>query len=378
MLGTYALSTVTSSINKDDEFLDQDITNQVSEDEDAFGSVVLGMSVDSKHDSECAAHRQYYFDRSTEENWSSNDYEFYGTFKEIRRSLDYCYHRNYARERQLFQDSIIQKMISSVIKDRNGYVCTTPTEPWIVFTAGAMGSGKSHTIRRLKELNRFPLLAFVTVDPDEIRRELPEFETYVEINSLSAGEMTRKEAGYIAEILTMAALRKGKNVLVDGSLRDIEWYSQYFQELRRSYPTLKIGILHVTAAQEVTFKRAALRSQLTGRTVPNEVIIQSMEQVPHSVEKLKLLSDYCAELKNDNDVVLVSPTGQSWKEFADIWQQNCLLSPDHKPIPLTNMDSTTRRRIEDSTLSKECIWKLSMSIERDDQCLVDSRESNFL
>jgi len=32
--------------------------------------------------------------------------------------------------------------------------------------------------------------------------------------------MTRKEAGYIVEILTLAALQAGENVLVDGSLRE--------------------------------------------------------------------------------------------------------------------------------------------------------------
>lgn len=39
----------------------------------------------------------------------------------------------------------------------------------------------------------FPLLAFVSVDPDVIRRYLPEFESYVEQDPMMAGEMTRKE-----------------------------------------------------------------------------------------------------------------------------------------------------------------------------------------
>jgi hypothetical protein len=98
--------------------------------------------------------------------------------------------------------------------DKNGEICTTPTEPWIVFTAGAMGagklllgfvirishtffvlSGKSYTMRQMVEKGRFPLLAFVNVDPDAIRRYLPEFHLYVEEIPLLAGELTRKEAG---------------------------------------------------------------------------------------------------------------------------------------------------------------------------------------
>ena len=125
-----------------------------------------------------------------------------------------------------------------------------------MFTAGAMGAGKSHTINKLKEMNHFPLLAFVKVDPDIIRRDLPEFSEYLKENPLMAGDLTKKEAGYIAEILTLAALKKNKNVMVDGSLRDTHWYQGYFSSLRRDYPKLRISILHVVAPRGAVFARA--------------------------------------------------------------------------------------------------------------------------
>jgi hypothetical protein len=120
------------------------------------------------------------------------------------------------------------------------------------------GAGKSHTMRKLVEQGRFPLLAFVNVDPDKIRGFLPEFHIYVEQNPELAGELTRKEAGFIAEILTLAGLRAGKNVLVDGSLRDHSWYRLYFERLRSDFPTLRIAILHITAPREAVFQRAAV------------------------------------------------------------------------------------------------------------------------
>lgn len=196
---------------------------------------------------------------STEENHMAPKLEFFGAYSHIRETLDYEYHVPYTRERQSLQDAIITDMLSTaVIKDKNGDVGTTPTEPWLVFTAGAMGAGKSYTMNKLVEMGHFPLLAFVTVDPDEIRRHLPEFHLYVEQSPELAGELTRKEAGYIAEILTLAGLLAGKNVLVDGSLRDAEWYKQYFQRLRHDFPALRIAILHVTAPREAVFQRAAV------------------------------------------------------------------------------------------------------------------------
>ena len=55
----------------------------------------------------------------------------------------YLFHSgNYTKSRQLFQDKIIAKLLDgALVQDsKNGMVCRTPTEPWIVFTAGAMVS----------------------------------------------------------------------------------------------------------------------------------------------------------------------------------------------------------------------------------------------
>lgn len=198
---------------------------------------------------------------STEQNYRLPDLRFYGQFAHIRELLDYSYHSNYTRERQRFQDAIICEFLSAaVIHDKHGEICTTPTEPWIVFTAGAMGAGKSYTMKKLVRDGCFPLLAFVQVDPDAIRRFLPEFPLYVKEDPESAGVLTGKEAGLIAEILTLAGLHAGKNVLVDGSLRHSEWYQEYFAKLRAQFSNLRIAIIHVTAPTEAIIQRAEVRS----------------------------------------------------------------------------------------------------------------------
>jgi hypothetical protein len=82
---------------------------------------------------------------STEENHGTDDRNFFGKYSHIRATLDYTYHKNYTYERQKFQDAIITEFLhGAVITDKDGLLCTTPTQPWVVFTAGAMGAGKSH------------------------------------------------------------------------------------------------------------------------------------------------------------------------------------------------------------------------------------------
>ena len=53
----------------------------------------------------------------------------------------------------------------------------------------------------------------------------------------------------------LAALESGKNVSVDGSLRDAIWYRNYFVSLRNTYPAIKLGIIHVTAPMEAILQR---------------------------------------------------------------------------------------------------------------------------
>ena len=199
-------------------------------------------------------------------------------------------------------------------------------------------------------------MAFVRVNPDAIRRYLPEYHLYIETNPDLAGELTNKEAGYIAEVLTLAGLQQGKNVMVDGSLRRADWYREYFARLRSEFPDLRIAIIHVVAPREAIFQRASVseaqllylfdvaavprgssvsysgplicsqpqeRALHTGRIVPRELLDKTIEQVPRSVAELAPLVDYHIELMNDPsspDIEIVTP-GETWETFTSHWIQ---------------------------------------------------------
>lgn len=85
---------------------------------------------------------------STEDNYRANreqpedDGALCGKFVEIRRGIDYQYHKIYSCERQHFQDALVESMLSSTtLMDDDGQTCSRPTRNWIVFTAGVMVSG---------------------------------------------------------------------------------------------------------------------------------------------------------------------------------------------------------------------------------------------
>uniref|UniRef100_A0A6U6D9L2 Zeta toxin domain-containing protein n=1 Tax=Odontella aurita TaxID=265563 RepID=A0A6U6D9L2_9STRA len=197
---------------------------------------------------------------STEQNYCSDEMTFHGPFACVRKRLDYTFHKNYTIFRQQFQDDLILQRFSRPLIVNNVRVSQrNVSPPWIVFTAGPMGAGKGYVLDKLGTDGKFPLESFVKVDPDEIRRDMPEFMHYAKYDPTVAGHHTRKEAGYIAEIITLAALQSGKNVIVDGSVRDYQWCKRHFSHLRAEFPGIRIAILQVSAPREAVLQRAVVR-----------------------------------------------------------------------------------------------------------------------
>lgn len=260
--------------------------------------------------------RSYDFTKSTEDNYAvANAEEAHcaGKFAKFREMLDYSYHKHYCESRQLFHDRLIDKFNETLIYDGD-LICDRPTENWVVFTAGAMGAGKSHTLHWLNMRGYFPLLAFVRVDPDSLRELLPETDEYIRRDATTAGQLTQKEVGYISEVLALNALEQGKNLLIDGSLRNAQWYIQYIASLRSKFPRLKFAIIAVVAAEETIRARAANRARETGRFVPDFIMKETIEQLPKSLATLSPLVDVVVTFANeaDDDEPHIVPISRSW------------------------------------------------------------------
>lgn len=261
--------------------------------------------------------------RSTEENFAEPHFE--GEHADIRPLLDYSYHAMYRKDRVQVQDAIISEFCAS--SDERG----AQMLPWVIFTAGAMGAGKGYVTSWMERVGYLPKKHFVTVDPDAIRHALPEWSAYVQHDASVAGEQTQKEAGCMAEILAYKALRQRCNVIIDGSLRDHEWYKTYFQRLRREFPGVRLMILHVQADRDEVLRRARRRGEETGRQVPERTLVASLEAVPRSVRILAPCVDFACRVHNDGagaeprlerEVGAVCPPADkpfTWECFHHIW-----------------------------------------------------------
>lgn len=86
--------------------------------------------------------------------------------------LDKVYHDTYSEERKRIQDRIIDSLVPHQAESD----CIDENQ-WLICTAGPMASGKSYAVQwLLKEKQCFKELrrSMVTVDYDQIRKQLPE------------------------------------------------------------------------------------------------------------------------------------------------------------------------------------------------------------
>jgi hypothetical protein len=145
-----------------------------------------------------------------------------------------------------------------------------------------------------------PVPRFVRVDVDRIRELLPEMREYSRRDARTAGQMTQKEAGLIAEVVSEEAFARGLNVWVDSSLRDADWWAQELARVRRTYPH-KLAILHVGASWERIQQREEQRGLVTGRRIPRSVLKATFRRVPAAVTKLRPLVDEYIDIDNDGE-----------------------------------------------------------------------------
>eukprot|EP00397_Hematodinium_sp_SG-2012_P007570 GEMP01007617.1.p1 GENE.GEMP01007617.1~~GEMP01007617.1.p1 ORF type:complete len:714 (+),score=128.89 GEMP01007617.1:215-2356(+) len=231
--------------------------------------------------------------KPTCENYSAGpDEPYVGPFRETRMTRDSSYHGRYTKERQLWQDSVVQCVVHKT---------SINLRPWLIFTAGTPGAGKGHVMRWLSNNEYLPLEEVVHIDPDYFKRLMPEWKKYVELSDENAGTLTHKESGFIQELCLEVALRYKQNTWVDGSLQSGEFYKELFQDVRERFPEYRIAIFYIYASEAVVRERCIARAKTTGRAIPEATINQGMKKPWMTLQMLTPLCDFLASIKNDDE-----------------------------------------------------------------------------
>ena len=98
--------------------------------------------------------------------------------------------------------------------------------------------------------------------------------------------MCHRESGYLQEIVQEVSMMQCQHVWVDGSLRDGQWFSKIFDELRERFPNYRVAIFFVNTSEEVAWKRCEARAKATGRSVPKDLFLDSLHSPDHVLRML--------------------------------------------------------------------------------------------
>lgn len=225
-----------------------------------------------------------------------------GDFDDIRQSVDYTFHVNYTAERAKWQDELV----------KNVALRHHPAPwPWLVLTCGAYGAGKGYVLRWLSRTGVFPLDYVVKIDPDHFKEAMPEWQGYIKHAGKQAGGMCHRESGFIQELCQVVSLRGRQNTWIDGSLRDHKWWKGWIEAARRNYPLYRIAIFYVSCSQEQVLERAEARGRITGRFIPRDQLLASIDASRQSVHDLGPLADFVAHIDNSS---LASPVLQLFED----------------------------------------------------------------
>lgn len=253
----------------------------------------------------------YNWEVCTQENYSAPGPGARGALAAARELIDVSYHGHYTVQRERFQDQLIQNLLEGRGKPRKA--------PMVLFTAGAMGVGKSYVIEWLAKQNLLPLDEFVLIDPDRMAQQLPEWKGYFEKEPSSAALMTRLEAGLLTELGLVTALQERRNILVDSSLRHGSWYALLLERLKKELPDVVVVLMYIHAGEATIQQRAEERGK-AGRAVSSTEVKDSLEKMPRAVGRLLNHVDHFVQVANDGAAPRVTSycrTGRSDEDDFD-------------------------------------------------------------
>lgn len=226
--------------------------------------------------------------KSTEDlhiNHDNND--LHGPFKEFRKMMDTSYFSNYTKSRQKLQDNILKKYLQCCDNNdnQNDKIKRIYKDPWIFFTCGPFGAGKTHSLRYLDKQGVLNLDEYIHIDPDKLKYELPEAQEYILKDPLNAGTNLHKESTFLALMLQYIVLEEGRPMIIDGSLRNFQWNKQHMLKIRTDYPQYSLGIIKIEASIETMLERSYARGLVTGRIVAEELIVGVANDILESFPK---------------------------------------------------------------------------------------------
>ena len=157
-------------------------------------------------------------------------------------------------------------------------VCPPSEEPFSIFMAGSPGAGKTESSIAIVEMVKKRGDAIVRIDPDEIRKLIPQYT--------GSNTDAVKGASFLAvEKLYDYVLKTGKSMILDSTFTP---YKKIEGNVRRSVSKGRtIAIIYIDQDPLVAWHLTKEREKIEGRSIPRDFFIRTLFESRENVRKIK-------------------------------------------------------------------------------------------
>lgn len=157
-------------------------------------------------------------------------------------------------------------------------VCPVSEEPFSIFMAGSPGAGKTESSIAIVEMLKKRGDAIVRIDPDEIRKLIPQYT--------GSNTDAVKGASFLAvEKLYDYVLKTSKSMILDSTFtpyRKIE--GNVHRSITKHRPT---AIIYIDQDPLVAWHFTKEREKIEGRSIPRDFFIRTLFESRENVRKIK-------------------------------------------------------------------------------------------
>ena len=167
--------------------------------------------------------------------------------------------------------------------------------PATIFMAGSSGAGKTEVAKRIA--GRFNP-EILRIDPDDLREEFPEYDG-------KNASIFQESVTFLAKEIYLAALKKGINLVFDGTFSDFARLDEYIRlSLAKGR---RVAVVYVHQNPVIAWNFVCSRAKKEGRTVPKGRHVKSYFGARDSVSAAKTKYGGKVELslvlKNDDGTI---------------------------------------------------------------------------
>ncbi|MED1864611.1 zeta toxin family protein [Fictibacillus nanhaiensis] len=185
----------------------------------------------------------------------------------------------YTKEREALHHKIMATLIKQSKMDS--------LQPPVAFlVGGGSASGKTSLCETIvKQDLKKKKRKLITIDPDEIKKLIPEYQAFQKTFPSSAAALVHKESVDISEKLVNTMIESERSFLLEGTMAKTGKYVSLVNRLqKRSY---KVVVYIVDVPLQVAIEREAIRAKKTGRSIPRHVIEHTHQHIPKTFLAIK-------------------------------------------------------------------------------------------